>query len=100
LINCLCAFILSTSQGDDCNVSGVTKRLRNMAKKRKVGSNNGNKPLDWYYKPEKLWKLNEEVQAKMLVLCNNRNRAVGTTTSSDGTVATAGTYSSTAAAEP
>jgi hypothetical protein len=106
-INYLRAFILSTSHGDDRNVSGVSARSTTFkrkdgydkTKKGKVGNNNGNKPLDRYYKPDEWWKLSEEVRAKILVLRKNRNRAVGATTSSDRTVAAAGTSSSTAAAE-
>jgi hypothetical protein len=81
-INYLRAFILSTSHGDDRNVSGVSARSTTFkrkdgydktAKKGKFGNNNGNKPLDWYYKPDEWWKLSEEVRAKILVLRKNRN---------------------------
>jgi hypothetical protein len=107
-INYVHALILSTSHGDDRNVSGVSARsttfkrkdgYNKTAKKGKVANNNGNKPLDWYYKPYEWWKLSEEGRARILVLRKNRNRAVGATTSSDCTVAAAGTSSSTAAAE-
>jgi hypothetical protein len=107
-IKYLRAFILSTSHGDDRNVSGVSASSTTFkrkdgydktANKGKVGNNNGNKPLDRYYKPDKWWKLSEKVRAKILVLCKNRNQAGGATTSSDCTVPAAGTSSSTAAAE-
>jgi hypothetical protein len=107
-INYLRAFILSTSHGDDCNVSGFTARStafkrkdgwEKIAKKRKVSSNNGNKPFGHYYKPGAWWNISEEVQAKMLVLQKNWIWAVGAM-SSDRIVAAAGTLSSNVAAEP
>jgi hypothetical protein len=74
--------------------------LGQTAKKGKVDNNNSIKPLDWYYKPEKWWKLSEEIQAKILVLRKNHNCAASATTSSDCTAAAAGTFFSNGAAEP
>jgi hypothetical protein len=78
-INYLRAFILSTSHGEDRNVSALDSRTT-FATKRKtfdkgIKKRTGGCPKDRYYKPDEWWKLPEKVRAEIIEL----RKAKGTT---------------------